>query len=104
MKAPTFAPAYCALYPKLAELARQHGYALAIHGSGARDFDLVAIPWRDAVSDPGFLIAAIVERFDVRQIGPPTIHHHGRIAVTLSVAFGECAIDLSFVNAMQVNP
>ena len=36
-----------ALYPDLAEIAREHGYALAVHGSLARDFDLIAVPWRE---------------------------------------------------------
>src|SRR5271154_4799160 len=38
-------PFYAAgLYPKLAEVFRSHGYALAVHGSLASDFDLVAVP------------------------------------------------------------
>lgn len=38
MKPPNYAPVYAAaLYPDLAELFRSHGYALACHGSLARD-------------------------------------------------------------------
>ncbi|OKN23544.1 hypothetical protein AM343_001586 [Klebsiella variicola] len=33
MKPANFAPVYCALYPALAEIARKHGYAMAIHGT-----------------------------------------------------------------------
>jgi hypothetical protein len=104
MKPANFAPAYCALYPKLAELAREHGYALAIHGSGSRDFDLVAVPWADSPTSPWLLVEAITKRFAITVIGLPESKKHGRIAYTLSIAFGECAIDLSFVNTMQVKP
>jgi hypothetical protein len=34
-------------------VARQHGYAVAVHGSLARDIDLIAVPWRpDVRNDP----------------------------------------------------
>lgn len=96
MKPATFAPAYCALYPELAELARSHGYALAVHGSLSRDFDLIAVPWGEKPSDPYFLVKAIEERFTIRMIGGPEVKAHGRIAYSLSIGFGHCAVDLSF--------
>lgn len=43
--------AYACLYQRLVLTAREHGYALAMHGSLAADLDLVAVPWvADAVS------------------------------------------------------
>ena len=59
MKPPTFAPAYVGLYPRLAEIAQQHGYALAVHGSLGRDLDLVAAPWVDEAKSADELIEAI---------------------------------------------
>lgn len=50
---------FAASYPLLAALARQHGYALAIHGSMATDFDLVAVPWTAVPSHPEELIETI---------------------------------------------
>lgn len=102
LKPASFAPAYCALYPPLAELARDHGYALAVHGSLARDFDIVAIPWREYMSPSphGQVVADIVKRFAIRTIGAPTAKPHGRIAYTLSIGFGSCALDLSFMPIM----
>lgn len=44
MKPANNAPVYACMYQELAEICRAHGYALAIHGSMARDFDLIAIP------------------------------------------------------------
>lgn len=46
MKPANNAPFYAAgLYPKLADIFRSHGYALAVHGSVGTDFDLIAVPW-----------------------------------------------------------
>lgn len=41
------------------EAARQCGYAIAVHGSLARDIDLVAIPWTDEAVD-GEALAKVV--------------------------------------------
>ena len=97
MKPAIYAPVYCALYPELAELVREHGYALAIHGSMARDFDLICIPWVKYPTDPDAVVAAITGRFAIRQIGEPAMKAHGRQAWTISIKHGECAIDLSFM-------
>jgi hypothetical protein len=43
------------------EVARQHGYALAVHGSMATDLDAVAVPWVEKVSEPDVLAEAIRE-------------------------------------------
>lgn len=53
---------YANLYPKLVALAREHGYALAVHGSMARDFDLIAAPWTEDAASAEVLIEAIRER------------------------------------------
>lgn len=95
---PSYAPVYAAaLYPGLATIAREHGYALAVHGSLQRDFDLVAVPWTEAAAAPDEFVAAIVGRYAVRVIGEPTAKPHGRVAYALSVGFGDCAVDLSFM-------
>ncbi len=47
MKYPTRGPIFACLYPGLADVARKHGYALALHGSLVEDMDLIAIPWTD---------------------------------------------------------
>jgi hypothetical protein len=103
MKAANYAPTYCALYPELAEIARKHGYALAIHGSMARDFDLICIPWVDAPSTPGAVIDEITDTFAIRRIGTLTPMKQGRVAQTLSVGFGECALDLSFMPVVKMD-
>lgn len=95
---PSYAPVYAvALYPDLARTFREHGYALAVHGSLQRDFDVIAIPWTEDPSPPDKVIAEIVQSYFIRQIGEPTEIRHGRIAYTISVGHGCCALDLSFM-------
>ncbi len=45
----------------LREVARRHGYALAVHGSLSYDIDLLAAPWHDNAASPESLAAAIQE-------------------------------------------
>lgn len=95
---PNYAPVYAAaLYPQLAEIFVKHGYALAVHGSLKRDFDLVAVPWAETPSEPKEVIKEITTSFCIEEIGVPAMKNHGRVAHTISVGFGECALDLSFV-------
>ena len=87
----TTSPAcYAVLYPALQEVANAHGYALAIHGSMARDFDLVAVPWQEPASEPLQLILALKEVCggvfthadfdDLVEEHKPTEKPHGRLA------------------------
>lgn len=43
----------------LREVARANGYALGVHGSLARDIDLIAVPWTDETVAPEVLAEAI---------------------------------------------
>jgi hypothetical protein len=97
MKGANFAPVYAAMYPALAEIARSHGYALAVHGSMARDFDVICIPWVEAPSDPADVVAAMCSEFALSLIGEPVTRQHSRLIFTLSVEFGDCFLDLSFM-------
>jgi hypothetical protein len=103
MKQATFSPAYVAVYPMLSELARSHGYALAIHGSVVHDFDLVACPWTEEASDPLSLYDAIVKWLDSRQcilegskLKEPEQKSHGRLAWSIPTGNGS-VIDLSIM-------
>jgi hypothetical protein len=50
---------YLLYFPSMREVARQHGYALALHGSLTRDFDLIAAAWTPEASDADTLVEAI---------------------------------------------
>lgn len=52
--------ALCKRIAKLAqEVAPQHGYAVGLHGSMARDCDLIAVPWTDEAAEPLVVVKAI---------------------------------------------
>ncbi len=98
MKPPSYAPVYvAACYLDLARITRENGYALAVHGSLQRDFDVIAIPWAEVVATHEAVIAQIERETAIRFIGKPEAKNHGRVAYTLSVGFGECAVDFSFM-------
>ena len=45
--------------PAIREAAKEHGYAIGLHGSMRRDLDLIAAPWREGAADPDTLAHAI---------------------------------------------
>jgi len=88
------------LLPPIREVARSCGYAIAVHGSLARDIDLIACPWREGASEPDELVAAIVGVVAgvfgrCRQNGDAGNKPHGRRAYTLIHAGHIGEIDLS---------
>lgn len=83
----------------LRETARAFGYALALHGSVARDIDLVAVPWTTGAVEPqalidalfktveainGFALAAAPKGFE----GNPAAREHGRLAWEIHLGGG----------------
>lgn len=105
MKPANLAPVYCALYPALAEIARKHGYAMAIHGTMARDFDLICVPWVETPSKPEEVVAEITATYATTDITNPGYKHHGRLAYSVCFGFGEFFADLSFMPIVEgTNP
>ena len=100
MKDPNNGPFYAAgLYPKLAKVFREHGYSLAVHGSLACDFDLIAVPWTESAGAPQDVIDECLKKFAFEKIpgqGKPTPKPHSRLAYKLHLSFGDCALDISF--------
>jgi hypothetical protein len=116
MKPPTRAPFYAAMYHALCTTAREHGYALAIHGTVTSDLDLVAIPWTpeavpaEVVKDAlmahinacdyeGSLVRFGLTPEQAREIAAKsnedkTLKPHGRVAWNLYLENG-CKVDLS---------
>ena len=87
------APFYAVLYPTLCEIARSHGYSLAIHGTLGRDLDLIATPWTDEATDALTLITSLkaatatvthtAECDHYFKDHHPSIKPHGRLAYSL---------------------
>lgn len=87
--------------PVLRATARQHGYALGLHGSMRRDLDLIAMPWVKTFSVPGEL----AKNLQIAASGSwgawkIQMKPHGRIGYTLFIGTG-AYIDLS---VMIVHP
>lgn len=79
-------PAYSEFFVKARIAAKENGYALAMHGSGIRDLDLIAIPWTDESRSPTNLIAQVAYRTDCETNGHPvTEHKHGRLSVVFMI-------------------
>lgn len=93
---------YATLYPKLREVARQHGYALALHGSLVKDLDVVAVPWTEDAADPVTLAKALTTRaHGFIPEGGIAERLHGRIAVTIHLVGPAGYIDLSIMPLAQ---
>lgn len=87
-------------YPKLPDvqimrqLAKEVGYALAIHGTLERDLDLVAVPWVDEAVSQEELVEHIAQGINARILCPEQ-KPLGRYAVNLQIDGWYKLIDLS---------
>lgn len=104
------APVYAYLVPLLSAAARRVGYAVAVHGSMARDLDVVAVPWTDEAVSAEALLAAIlascgftVDSIHGRSVIGPGAKPHGRKAWTIPLD-GGCYIDLSVMPRRADDP
>lgn len=96
MKPANHAPVYAAMYSELSEFFRSRGYALAIHGSLIKDFDLIAVPWVPFPKNHKQLLTELEKEFALKVLSPGTLKPCNRIAYSIVISHGECAIDLSF--------
>lgn len=97
---------YAVLYQDFRKAALECGYALALHGSMARDMDLIAIAWVEDATEPEILVQRISDCIDGtvwkdHHCKNPTKRPHGRIAYTLTI-MGDWQIDLSIIP--PINP
>ncbi len=97
---------YAQLLPKIREAAKPLGYAIAIHGSMKRDFDLVAVPWIEEAASAeelvkmiakevdGFVIGGGPEPMERGKVTDGTKQPHGRLSFNICWG-GKPFIDLS---------
>lgn len=119
----SYALVYAALLPGLQEIAREHGYALATHGSMATDLDLIACPWTAEATDAETLAEAMREYLhgyfppssrkfqgEWTIVPNPEDKPHGRRAWCIHCSPSEtpvhspCYIDLSVMPRMGIPP
>ena len=73
-------PDYARIFTVIRKIAKDHGYALAAHGSFTSDLDLIAIPWTDGASNPEKLLNHILaSNLKLKKEEDyPTMKPHGR--------------------------
>ena len=98
---PAFPSMYSMLYQLMRPTALELGYCLGLHGSMARDLDVVAVPWTEVAASAHELVEAIRVRLDafivVNHKGDtcPAQKPHGRLAWSLHLVGTGGYIDLS---------
>lgn len=84
--------AYTYLLPWVQEIALRHGYAIALHGSMARDMDVIAVPWVPDAAPAEELVAAIAAEVrpwgEQSTVSEPTQKPHGRRAWAVQFSCG----------------
>lgn len=100
------APVIGVLYV-LRHTARRSGYAVAVHGSMARDLDVIAVPWAVGAVTPAELVerilTAIGGTFTPGQENP--IHKpHGRLAYAINLHPTGMYVDLSVIPPIAPSP
>ena len=94
------------LMPALTEQARSDGYALAVHGSGARDLDLILIPWTEQANMPSMALTGMADACKRvlghgMLIGEFSEKPNGRTAAAISVK--SFMIDVSVMPTYHAN-
>lgn len=93
---------YASFFGILQNIANEHGYALAVHGSFTRDMDLIAVPW---IEEPKPHLDMLREMFkvigwsssdDVPYHGSSEQKPHGRVAYTIHTGGGGY-VDISII-------
>ena len=98
------AAVYAWVFPQIREVARAHGYALGLHGSMARDLDVIAVPWTEDAKPAEELVAAVVQAiggvfapWDEVPDRNPACRPHGRRAWSIYFSGHMFYIDLSIM-------
>lgn len=98
---------YVCHLPRITALAREYGYAIAVHGSLQRDLDLIAVPWSEVATDAETLVLAICQTtggfiLPDREGRDPSQKPHGRLAWSIHLGAG-LYIDLSVMPRLSNN-
>ncbi len=72
-----------AIITKIRDIAKDHGWAIGVHGSLERDIDLIAVPWSDTACDLDALLLAIAAGTDLLVDGVRYMKPHRRVGVLL---------------------
>lgn len=89
---------YAAMWDDLRQAAMDKGWALALHGSLAKDMDIMAMPWVEGAQSVDEMILAIKGCFCESQLmeiqmGPMP---NGRVVYTLSI-WADFYLDINII-------
>lgn len=94
---------YASIIPTIRTAARDHGYAIGLHGSMRRDLDLIAAPWtEEAPADPNVIARAVhlaacgLEQTAYRWSHKPC----GRLATSMPICWIDFEYDRSSLLSM----
>lgn len=92
---------YACYYGILKDIAHEYGYALAIHGSLTRDFDLIAVPWIENPKDHLEMLDKFAEalgtvRFEGKPYNSCEQKPHNRMTYTIPSGGGGY-LDISII-------
>ena len=87
---------YANLFPELRQIAIDHGYALALHGSVMRDMDLIAVAWVTDAKHYSLLVEAMVKAVGGFIPHEMEVKDNGRICFNICLG-KDWVIDLSIV-------
>lgn len=95
---------YSQLLPRIRARGKRLGYAIAVHGTMQRDFDLLAAPWTEKAAKPELLVRSVANMVGGYVIGEHNDHGvlcerpqrkpHGRLSWNICWG-GRAFIDLS---------
>lgn len=75
---------------RVRDISRLHGWAIGAHGTMARDYDLIAVPWTDEASPMRAWLSALLLILNLRSIDGqegvvlPGARAHGRLTFLLN--------------------
>lgn len=91
---------YACHLAELRQIAIDHGYTLAIHGSMLRDLDLIAVAWIDKPKPHAEMIDKMLESIGGimtdAHLPKPNEKPHGRLVYTLLI-WGNWFLDISVI-------
>ena len=98
---------YTIMYPKFREAALDKGYTLALHGSMAKDMDLIAVAWVENARPVKELIEAFSDLightvWKDHHLKEGNVKPHGRVTYTLSI-FSDWYIDLAVIAPKELH-
>lgn len=87
---------YTSLLPSIRTIANECGWAIAVHGSGERDFDLIAFPWRICPVDPETVLKIMASKLGLLKTSEdPEERPHNRKCYVLHCG-SDLYLDFSF--------